>query len=385
MGGLETVVAQLIDASHAAPSVRLTCFALLPDDAPLPAPFAALSERGIVIQRISAAHRAYPRHYRGLRRALVHSGVNLIHSHGYHADVLAGLLAGPLRIPHVSTLHGFVGGSRRGRAYEWLQISTLRRASAVVAVSDSVAAIAHARGVKLSRVHVIPNAAPGGECLSRAVAQEALGLSVSQQPGAIADDGSPGRAPLLGWIGRMSAEKEPLALVAVLKALRDAAVPATGVMIGDGPLMPEVRKAAAQLIRSGALLLTGVVPDAGRLVSAFDALLITSSTEGTPMVALEAMRAGVPVISTAVGGVPAMLEEQCGLLVPHGDTEAMQNAVVRLMQDPALVHAIADRARKRVSERFSRVAWWNTHVQLYTDLVRAAGDLDGQPPTRAAR
>ncbi len=364
MGGLETVVSELLAAAQTS-GVLLTCLALLPESSPLPAPFALLEQRGIAIVRIAAEHRAYHQHYRSLKSELVRSRVDLIHSHGYHADVLSNLLARKFGVPHVSTLHGFVGGSRRGRLYEWLQLTSLRRASAVIAVSETVAGIARARGVSAIRLHVIPNAAPAGDVLSRAEAREVLGVQALV----------PANAPLLGWIGRMSAEKDPLAFVSVMQELQRS-TSAVGVMIGDGALMSEVRVAGAELIRSGQLLLAGATPDAGRLVGAFDALLLTSATEGTPMVALEAMRAGVPVVSTAVGGVPAMLAEDCGLLVPYGDTPAMCQAVLSLVRDASIAERLTDRARERVNERYSRAAWWHAHETLYASLVRAAGTGD---------
>ncbi len=375
MGGLETVVAELLLAAqtqlHSAARSRteecfaerktpvvLTCLALLEPSAPLPAAFAPLADQGINVLRIPARHRAYVEQYRLLRLALIDAQPQLIHSHGYHADVLATLLARSVRVPHVSTLHGFVGGTRKGRIYTWLQLTSLRRAAAVIAVSETVAVKTRARGVPSNRVHVIPNAAPGHEPVSREEARDAIGVKTDA-------------VRLLGWIGRMSDEKDPLAFVALLRLLHDHQSPATGVMIGDGPLMAQVRSVGAELVSSGHLVLTGAKPDAGRLLRAFDALLLTSSTEGTPMVALEAMRSGVPVVSTAVGGVPAMLEPDCGVLVPHGDTAVMSHAVISLLGDAERCERITSNAHARVLERYSRDAWWKAHEKLYTSIVSA--------------
>lgn len=356
MGGLETVLSELLAASQDS-SIECTCFALLSEALPVPTPLAAAAEGGARIVRVAAPHRAYHRHYRSLLKQLRAYRPRLIHSHGYHADVLSSLLARALGVPHVSTLHGFVGGSRRGRFYEWMQLQSLRRAAAVVAVSAQVAQRAVAQGVAAQRVHQLPNSAPEGVVLSRSAARAALG---------VAHDG-----PLIGWIGRMSAEKDPLGFVAVMNALQQCSKAVTGIMIGDGELLEEVRVIGAPLIDAGRLRATGAMPGAGRLLAAFDVLLLTSSTEGTPMVALEAMRAGVPVASTSVGGVPAMLDDECGLLVPYGDTAAMQRAVESVLHDPPFAARMASNARARVQERYSRDAWWTAHIRLYERLLNS--------------
>lgn len=375
MGGLETVVAELLSAAQCQARadmqqpatecakeqkrrIVLTCYALLEPGAPLPTAFATAAAQGALIVRIDARHRAYREHYSLLRVALLRGQAHVVHSHGYHADVISALLARSLSVPHVSTLHGFVGSTRRGRFYEWLQLTSLRRAAAVIAVSETVAGKSRTHGVTSSRIHVIPNSAPSGEPLGRENARELLALHGKS-------------APTLGWIGRMSDEKDPLAFVALVREMCATQVPVWGVMIGDGALMSQVCSAGADLIDSGKLVISGAKPDAGRLLCAFDALLLTSSTEGTPMVALEAMRAGVPVVSTAVGGVPVMLAPDCGVLVPYGNTTEMARAVSGLLNDATQVAHIVSQARLRVRERYSRDEWWSTHVQLYQRVATA--------------
>ncbi len=378
MGGLETVVAELLSAAQPS-AVVLTCYALLAESEPLPAPFELLVAQGIHIVRIPARHRAYREHYKLLRNALREAAPQLIHSHGYHADVLSALLARSLGVPHVSTLHGFVGSTRRGRLYERLQLAALRRAAAVIAVSETVAVKARAHNVQASHVHLIPNAAPGGQPLGREAARDVLGIASLEIQAALKlsraasapDQPTPlGDVPVIGWIGRLSDEKNPLGFVSLVQALRDSELPVVGVVVGDGPLMSQVRAAGQELVSSGHLRIAGSMPDAGRLVRAFNALLLTSSTEGTPMVALEAMRAGVPVVSTAVGGVPAMLEPDCGVLVPYGNVLAMQQAVTALLQQPAHAAQLAEHAQVRVKERYSQDAWWSAHVALYNSIAK---------------
>lgn len=355
VGGVETVVSELLSAAHQG-HFEMSCFALLPDGEPLPTALHELASQGIPVVRIPAPHRAYRTQYRALLQALRGSGVRLIHSHGYHADVLVRFAARALGVPQVATLHGFVGSTRRGQVYEWLQLRALRRAH-VIAVSEPIAARSRASGIRPERVHVIPNAAPEASGVTRREAREALSL--------------PQDAAVVGWVGRMSGEKEPEAFVRLVADLRSAPLP-IGAMLGDGPCMSAVRDEKARLALGDRVLLPGVVAGAGRLVTAFDALVVTSSTEGTPMVILEAMRAGVPVVSTAVGGVPAVLAEGAGVLVPYGNAEALAKAVMRVLTDQEHSRALVSRAAREVETRFGRDAWWSRHEALYGELLAGA-------------
>jgi glycosyltransferase involved in cell wall biosynthesis len=332
----------------------MCCLLLLPESTPVPAAFAELQSHGADIIRIPAPHRRYRQQYRSLLKALRARNIQLLHSHGYHADVLTRFCARALRLPHVSTLHGFVGATRRGRMYEALQLYALRSAAAVVAVSESVSQRAIQRGVSANRVHVITNAAPEFEVLSRQDARRVLGVPDTQQ--------------LLGWVGRMSSEKEPVAFAhLVARFAHDDSV--AGVMLGDGPLMAEVQQVVVASDPPARLHTAGVVPAAGRLISAFDALIVTSSTEGTPMVVLEAMSAGVPVVSTAVGGVPQLLENGAGALVPYGDADGLYHAVRAVLADADYASRLSTAAQERVRTSYSRDAWWKRYRALYESVI----------------
>src|SRR5690606_5002456 len=102
--------------------------ALLPEAEPLPLALSELKRAGATVLRVPARHRAYRQQYRELVASLREQRVALIHSHGYHADILSAFASRALGIPHVATLHGFVGSTRRGQLYEWLQLRTLRGA-----------------------------------------------------------------------------------------------------------------------------------------------------------------------------------------------------------------------------------------------------------------
>lgn len=352
IGGLETVVGQLLRSAREAHE-PMACVALIDAEAPLPAELEALQQLGVRIVRLAAPHRRYVAQYRSVVRTLKALQARVVHTHGAHADVLGGLAAGSVGIPQISTLHGFIDGGRKQRVFEWLQLRQLRRAAAVVAVSNGIVDRASRSGISANQIHLIPNAAPESPVLGRADARQRLGL--------------PADGVLIGWVGRVSQEKGPEAFVEVIATLaRDHEI--VGVMIGDGPCLPAVRQAGSELIAAGRLRLLGPIAEARQLLSALDVLALTSVTEGTPMVVLEAMRAGVPVVSTRVGGVPALLAGEAGLLVEYGDWPAFARALEAVLFSPEMSSGIVERAFARVRTDYALGSWWERYDDLYRRL-----------------
>ncbi len=355
IGGVETVITELLSAAEVAGTPAISA-ALIPPGSALPQAFEQLAAGGATVVCVDAPHRRYVSHYRAIVALLREQRATIVHSHGYHADVLCRFAARAVGIPHVSTLHGFVGGTRRGQIYELLQLRALRAASAVIAVSQAIRERAVQSGIAAAHVHVVPNAAPETAVLPRDQARSILGLDPN--------------ARVLGWVGRLSGEKDPESFVRLVASLAQSAEQTVGVIMGDGPLMPAVRASAQELLRDHQLFLPGVIKNAGTLLAALDALVVTSSTEGTPMVVLEAMRAGVPVVSTAVGGVPTMLGEDCGMLVPYGNDDALFHATTQVLSDKRLAQTLRENALARVAERYDRREWWKQHEMLYASLRR---------------
>src|SRR5262249_53293323 len=139
--------------------------------------------------------RAYGRERQAVADLCTRLRPQVVHTHGYRTDVVDAGVARRLRLPTVTTVHGFTGvGGWRGRLYEYLQRRAFRRMSAVVAVSRPLVSLLQNDGVAADRVHLIPNAYAARTFVSRDEARRTLGLG----PGFTA-----------GWIGRLSLEKAP--------------------------------------------------------------------------------------------------------------------------------------------------------------------------------
>ncbi|MDQ8173856.1 MAG: glycosyltransferase, partial [Gemmatimonadota bacterium] len=312
----------------------------------------ALEGAGVPVHCIVVGTRAYRAERQAVAQLMRAHKTDVLHTHGYRPDVIHGGVARSLGRAHVTTLHGFVGGSWRGRLYEWLQVRAAVRADAAIAVSAPIAArLARAGGA--ATTHLLRNAvAPDPSALPRDAARAALGL--------------PADAFLVGWVGRLSHEKGPDVF---LEALALAGDWAHGVIVGDGPLRESLVRQAQRHGIAHRLHFTGLRAQASRYLAAFDVLALTSRTEGTPMVLLEAMWAGVPIVATAVGGVPDVLGTDDALLCKGGDAVAIAQAFTTLSYDQELSLRLTRAARTRVTDAFSMNRWIDQHASMYREVT----------------
>ena len=258
----------------------------------------------------------------------------------------------------MSTVHGFTftGSGWRNQTYDALQRRAHRGFDAVIAVSDQVGTELLNRGVARDRVHVIPNAyeAGGTPLLPRAEARRVLGL--------------PQEAYVAGWVGRLSREKGMDVLLAALAHLEGQSLVVA--VLGDGRERAALEITAAAQGLGERVRWIGDVADAARLYHAFDLFILSSRTEGTPIALFEAMDAAVPVVATAVGGVPAVVTGAEALLVAPEDPAALARAITATIDDPAGAGARAGAARARLAARYAIGPWLDRHDGLY-DAVTA--------------
>jgi glycosyltransferase involved in cell wall biosynthesis len=290
---------------------------------------------------VSLPPRAYSRERAAIAVLCSRLRPDIVHTHGYRADVIDSGVARRSRVPTVTTVHGFTGTGWRGRLYERLQRRAFRRFDAVVAVSRPLATLLRNDGIAASRVHVIPNAYANRPFATRAEARQALNL---------------GDGFVAGWIGRLSREKAPDVFLAALARV-DGAV--RGAIVGDG------REREALAAQSSKVTWLGQVSDAARLITAFDVLVLSSRTEGTPIVLFEAMAAGVPVVSTAVGGIPDVVSPREALLVPSERPDELARAIASVRDDPGAARERAQAAAARLASDFAVTPWVERYASVY--------------------
>jgi glycosyltransferase involved in cell wall biosynthesis len=353
-GGLESVVLTLAAAQRAAGDA--VCVAVVMNGAAQGHPFVrALAGRGIDVEVISVSGRDYIGERKKVRALLEQRRADVLHTHGYRPDVVDAPVARWMGVPTITTVHGFTGGGGvKGRLYEWLQLRSFRAFDAVVAVSEKLRGDLVRAGVRASRVHTVRNSHEADtELLDRAAARRTLGIGEHER--------------VAVWVGRMSAEKAPDVMVRVLAA---AATPDLRLsFVGAGALERDCRELADSLGVTGRIRWHGVVDHAGRLLRAFDAVVLTSWTEGTPVVLLEAMGAGVPIVATSVGGIPESVGAESAALLPAGDVVALARAVDEIFSRPADAAMRSAAARERLARERAVGPWVERHREIYRSLL----------------
>ncbi|MDJ0974573.1 MAG: glycosyltransferase [Planctomycetota bacterium] len=163
----------------------------------------------------------------------------------------------------------------------------------------------------------------------------------------------PGPAPLVGTVGALTREKDQQALLEAFALLEPARSGARLAIVGEGPLKGELVHAAAKLGIAGYTHIVGFQEDVADWLAAFDLFVFPSRKEGLPMIVLEAMAAGRPVLATTAGGIPELVRDgQDGVLVPPGDGAALAAALADLLDDAPRRRALSESARARACEAF---------------------------------
>ena len=276
----------------------------------------------------------------------------IVHTHKAKAGAvgrLAALLAGGRRPLVVHTFHGHVLRGYFGHAG-----SLLFRAieAALARVSDVLVAVSPQVRDELVRLGVAP---------VEKFAVVRLGIELEPRVRAHEERAEIRRrigvAPerfVVGWFGRMTAVKRCEELVHALAALREGGVDAVLLLVGDGVDRERVEERAHELGVAEACLFLGYQDDVARWYAACDAFALTSANEGTPVVIIEALAAGIPVVATRVGGVADVVADGVdGLLVDAGDTAAMSERLEQLARDETLRRRMGAAGRARTLARYA--------------------------------
>jgi glycosyltransferase involved in cell wall biosynthesis len=294
-----------------------------------------------------------------LRYARRHA-VDLLHLHGYKGDILFGFIPRRrLRMPKVATLHGWTHTGRINRlwAYEMLDTLSLRCMDAVVLVTERMRRHPRLRGLRPSRVHVVPNGVPDHLPFPAGSAED----------GGIAEFCSCG--PVLGAIGRLSPEKGHTHLLDAFRMVAPDFPTLRLLLIGDGPLRENLQRRTLAFGLADRVLFAGYRDQAWAYLPHMTLFVLPSLTEGLPITLLEAMRAGAAIVATEVGGVPAALGEcAAGVLVPPGDPALLARGIHSLLENPARARELGAAAREAFVRRFSSRRMAEGYANIYRSL-----------------
>lgn len=313
-------------------------------------PFVArLEALGVPVTTIVVGPRSYLKEYRQLNALCARLRPGVVHTHGYRADVIGGAVARANRVSTVSTVHGFTGGGFRNRLYEAVQSFALRHSDAVIAVAAPLVRRLAEAGVDPQRIHLVPNGfTPADVTLTRSTARHRLGIGADEL--------------VVGWVGRLSREK---GADVMLDALAESDPSWRLSVIGEGPELDRLRRQASELGITERVVWHGAVAEAGSLLPAFDAFVLSSRTEGTPITLLEAMNSRVPIVATHVGGVPDVVTSANAILVSPEAPRAIAKALEEVRREPLSAVHRSELARARLLQSFSFVAWLDAVEAVY--------------------
>jgi glycosyltransferase involved in cell wall biosynthesis len=291
-----------------------------------------------------------------LARLFTGMRVDVAHSHEFSMAVYGAAATRLARVPHIITMHGgkyFDAKSRRRVALRW----AFRASHHVIAVSEATRADLEER-LKLNGLHisVIHNGVPE-QAGDRERIRVELGLGRSD--------------PLILAVGNLYGVKGHDVLIHALSRLPPG-LDWHLAIAGRGPEEIRLRELAGRLALSQRIHLLGYRSDAADLMAAADIFAMPSRSEGLPLAVLEAMFARLPIVASAVGGIPDALGGAGGLLVPPGDPDALAEALTRLLADADLRESLGESAAAMAAGRFSVEAMADAYERCYRDAANAS-------------
>jgi glycosyltransferase involved in cell wall biosynthesis len=309
-----------------------------------------------------------------LARVIRRERPQILHTHTAKAGTvgrLAAILAGSRRPPVV--VHTFHGHVLRGyfdpirtRLFLALERWLAAHSTALIAVGPQVRddlvglGVAPAERFTVIRLGIELEERVRADENGRAETRRYLGV--------------PAERFVVGWVGRMTAVKRTEDVLEAFKRLRENGVDACLCMVGDGPERERLERRAAELGVIRDTLFLGYQEDVAQYYAAFDALVLPSANEGTPVSVIEALAAQTPVVATRVGGVPDVVRDgEEGFLVDTGDTGGLAERLTRLARDPELRRRLGRSGRGRVLSRYAVERLLDDVDRLYRELLATNG------------
>ncbi len=313
------------------------------------------------------------RSVRRMREIIRELRPHILHTHTAKAGAIAraaALVSGAARPAIlVHTFHGHVLKGYfdpvRTAFFKKVERSLARVTDALVAVSPEVRDELVAAGIApREKFSVIRLGIPLEERLGDATAdldyRRLYGISES--------------AFVVGWVGRMTDVKDTDAVLEIVGAARDRGLEAVLVMVGDGPDRVRLEQLAHDIGIARSTFFVGYQPEVAGYYRLFDAFLLPSVNEGTPVSAIEALASGTPVVATRVGGVPDVVRDgEDGFLFEPGDTDDAAERLALLASDATLRSALGASGRERVLRRYSVSRLVEDVDRLYRSLLSERG------------
>lgn len=306
--------------------------------------------------------------FKRLRDYIASTGFDLVHTHGVRANLVGRLAArgAPGVRAVVTTVHSLMSMDYPGFLNRVANVLTER---ALRGLTDHFIAVSEGL-----RQNLIKEGVPPGKITVIYNGLDLDGFRPGVEPGSIRKRwGIPGDVPVFGIVGRLHPVKGHAYFLRAAARVLESEPGARFLVVGYGPDRPVLENLAGELGITGRVIFTGFVQDIPALLADLDALVIASLSEGLPFTAVEAMAAGVPVLATAVGGLPEIIEHgRTGLLVPARDPQALAGGMRWILQNPGRVREMVESGRRVARDKFSAAAMARRTGELYNRLLGVA-------------
>jgi glycosyltransferase involved in cell wall biosynthesis len=291
-----------------------------------------------------------------IRELVKRAAVDVVHAHGYKADLYAYFALRASVVPLISTCHTWYDNDRKAFFYGVVDRLILRAYARVVAVSEDVRQRLLKSGVKAKKISMIRNGIdlrPFDR--AAAVVKDELGWGAYQ---------------VVGLVGRLSVEKGvDIFLHAAARVLAQCP-DAKFIVAGDGPDRAGLETLIDQLNIRSSLRLLGCRDDMPSVYASLDVMVSASRQEGLPIAILEGMASRLPLVATAVGEVPTVIQGgRTGVIVPSEDPELLAAAIIELLRDTIKRKRLGSAARQLVEDEFSARRMTDDYLRVYKETV----------------
>ncbi len=309
---------------------------------------------GLSVRMVHCQGRADWRAVRQIEAYIREDAIDIVHTHGYKADLYGYVAARRAEKPIVSTCHNWVGGTAALGIYNRLDRMVLKRFQVVAAVSDAVAQQLSDHSIPAARIRTIANGV------------DVQTFTQAQPLPELAHEGK----KLIGMVARLDLQKGFADLLKAVHALADGTREFKVVIAGEGPDRAAIETMIQDYGLQSTVTLVGQQSNMPGVYAALDIFVLPSLNEGLPLSVLEAMAASRPVIATRVGAIPTVINDgESGLLVQPGDSSGLRDAMARLLDDPALCRRMAQRAHEWVGQHYTSDAMALKYRQMYDDVL----------------
>ncbi len=290
------------------------------------------------------------------------NSIDVIHCHGYKANILFGLMPGSLRkLPVVTTLHGWIyeKGFSKINIYNYFDKISLHFVDYVVAVDESI--IDKHNIKKIKNICVINNGI-----------QKIIDNSSDTSPKEQVRIHRNSSKYVIGSIGRLSSEKGYDTLISAIFLLRKENVDVQLVILGDGKEKANLKSLAKKYNIENYVCMPGYVEDTESYLKQFDVMVLPSLTEGLPITLLEAMRARVPIVATNVGGMSATIKpNKGGKIVPCKNSHSIVNAIKDIINNSDLTAEMINFSFENFRENYTSEIMADKYKKIYETLINS--------------